>query len=228
MSTESLTNVAPPSARATVLRRAGRARYDRATIDAILDEGLYGHVGLESEGQPYVIPALYARAGDKLYIHGSPLSRMLGAAVSAARLCFTVTLLDGLVLARTAFHHSMNYRSVVVLGQARAVTDSDQKLTALRAVVEHVVPGRSDDVRGPNAKELAATEVVMLELNEASAKIRTGPPVDGPEDYVLDAWAGELPLALAPGTPVADARTTAPVPSYLRFYQRPRHASDAA
>ena len=210
------------TARSKVRRHAGRGRYDKATIYAILDEGLYGHVGLESDGQPFVIPALYGRVGDKLYIHGSPLSRLLGAAASGVKLCFTVTLLDGLVLARTAFHHSMNYRSVVVLGQARAVTDTDEKLAALRAVVEHVVPGRSDDVRGPNEKELAATEVVALGLSEASAKIRTGPPIDGPEDMHLSAWAGELPLALETGAPVRDARSSAPIPSYVRFYSRPR------
>jgi len=232
----------PPSERTTVRRRAGRGRYDKATLYAILDEGLYGHVGLETAGQPYVIPALYARVGDELYIHGSPLSRLLGTAASGARLCFTVTLLDGLVLARTAFHHSMNYRSVVVLGQARAVTGTDEKLAALRAVVEHVVPGRSDDVRGPNEQELAATQVVALGLSEASSKIRTGPPVDGPEDMHLPSgsrparhpasperaapesscWAGELPLALETGTPITDERSSAPIPSYVRFYRRPR------
>jgi nitroimidazol reductase NimA-like FMN-containing flavoprotein (pyridoxamine 5'-phosphate oxidase superfamily) len=206
-----------------VRRHAGRGRYDKATVYAILDEGLYGHVGLESDGQPYVIPALYGRVGDELYVHGSPLSRLLGTAGSGVKLCFTVTLLDGLVLARTAFHHSMNYRSVVVLGTARPVRDTEEKLAALRAVVEHVVPGRSDDVRGPNKQELAATEVVALGLSEASAKIRMGPPVDGPADMHLPAWAGELPLALETGTPVADARSSAPVPSYVRFYRRPHH-----
>jgi nitroimidazol reductase NimA-like FMN-containing flavoprotein (pyridoxamine 5'-phosphate oxidase superfamily) len=217
------------TARSKVRRHAGRGRYDTASIYAILDEGLYGHVGLESDGQPFVIPALYGRVGDELYIHGSPLSRLLGTAASGAKLCFAVTLLDGLVLARTAFHHSMNYRSVVIFGEARRVADTDEKLAALRAVVEHVVPGRSDDVRGPNEQELAATEVVALGLSEASAKIRSGPPIDGPEDMHLPAWAGELPLALATGTPITDKRSSAPIPSYVRFYHRAgNHGPDAA
>jgi nitroimidazol reductase NimA-like FMN-containing flavoprotein (pyridoxamine 5'-phosphate oxidase superfamily) len=210
----------PPSARATVRRRAGRGHYDRETIDAILDEGLFGHLGIASEGQPFVIPALYGRSRDELFIHGSPLSRLIRTA-SGASVCFTVTLLDGLVLARTAFHHSMNYRSVVVLGEARTVEDREEKLEALRLIVEHVVPGRSEDVRGPNDQELAATSVLALVLDEASAKIRTGPPIDGAEDYSWPAWAGELPLALVPGTPVEDGRTSEPVPAYVRRYRRP-------
>jgi uncharacterized protein len=210
-----------PSDRARVRRRAGRAHYDRATIDAILAEGLYGHVGLEADGQPYVIPALYGRSSDELFLHGSPLSRLLGTAARGAKICFTVTLLDGLVLARTAFHHSMNYRSVVVFGEARPVDDREEKREALRLIVEHVVPGRSDDVRGPNDQELDATQVVALELSEASAKIRTGPPIDGPEDYSWPAWAGELPLTLAPGVPVDDGRTSEPLPEYVRLYRRP-------
>jgi nitroimidazol reductase NimA-like FMN-containing flavoprotein (pyridoxamine 5'-phosphate oxidase superfamily) len=211
----------PPSQRATVRRRAGRGAYERTTIDAILDEGLYGHVGIEADRQPYVIPVLYGRSEDEVFIHGSPLSRLLGRLACGANVCFTVTLLDGLVLARTAFHHSMNYRSVVILGAPRPVDDREEKLEALRLIVEHVVPGRSDDVRGPNDQELAATEVVALELSEASAKIRTGPPVDGPGDYGWPAWAGELPLMLTPGVPVDDGRTIEPVPEYVRWYRRP-------
>lgn len=220
----------PPSARATVRRRAGRGYYDRATIDRILDEGMYGHVGLESAGQPFVIPVLYGRSSQELFIHGSPLSRLLGTAAAGAPLCFTVTLLDGLVLARSAFHHSMNYRSVVVFGHARVVDDREEKLEALRLIVEHVVPGRSSEVRGPNDRELKVTEVLALELDEASAKVRTGPPVDGPEDMDLPVWAGELPLAIAPAAPIADDRTTSPVPPYVRFYRRPgtEHRPDAA
>jgi hypothetical protein len=220
MEAKHTTSERPASARTTVRRRAGRGHYDRATIYSILDEGLYGHVGLETGGQPFVIPALYGRVGDELYIHGSPLSRLLGTAGGGARLCFTVTLLDGLVLARAAFHHSMNYRSVVVLGQPRPVDNTEEKLAALRAVVEHVVPGRSDDVRGPNEQELAATAVVALGLDEASAKIRTGPPVDGSEDHDWPAWAGELPLALVPGQPLADGLTSEPVPRYVTAYRR--------
>jgi hypothetical protein len=220
----------PPSARATVRRRAGRGHYDRATIDSILDEGMFGHVGLESAGQPFVIPVLYGRSREELFLHGSPLSRLLGTAAAGAPLCFTVTLLDGLVLARSAFHHSMNYRSVVVFGQARIVEDREEKLEALRLIVEHVVPGRASDVRGPNDQELKATEVLALGLNEASAKVRTGPPIDGVEDMHLRAWAGELPMTLAPGAPIADAGTTAPAPPYVRFYRRPGtvHEPDAA
>jgi hypothetical protein len=215
------TQIFPPSARATVRRRAGRGHYDRATIDRILDEGMYGHVGLESAGQPFVIPVLYGRSSKELFIHGSPLSRLLGTAAAGAPLCFTVTLLDGLVLARSAFHHSMNYRSVVVFGQARVVDDREEKLEALRLIVEHVVPGRSSDARGPNDGELKATEVLALELSEASAKVRTGPPVDAAEDMHLPVWAGELPLTVAPGAPIADDRTTSPLPPYVRFYRRP-------
>ena len=224
------TKTIPPSARATVRRRAGRGHYDRATIDAILDEGMYGHVGLESGGQPFVIPVLYGRSSEELFLHGSPMSRLLGTAAAGAPLCFTVTVLDGLVLARSAFHHSMNYRSVVVFGHARVVEDREEKLEALRLIVEHVVPGRSSDIRGPNDQELEATEVLALGLGEASAKVRTGPPVDGAEDMHLTAWAGELPMTLVPGAPIADADTTVPVPPYISFYRRRGtvHEPDAA
>jgi hypothetical protein len=211
----------PPSDRTKVRRHAGRGRYDSETIYAILDEGLYGHVGLESDGQPYVIPALYGRFGDEIFLHGSPLAGILGRAVAGARLCFTVSLLDGLVLAKTAFHHSMNYRSVVILGEARRVEDREEKLEALRLVVDHVIPGRSDDVRGPNDKELAATEVVALDLSEASAKIRTGGPIDGPADRDLPAWTGQLPIALTTGVPIPDAGSAGPVPGYVTGYRRP-------
>jgi nitroimidazol reductase NimA-like FMN-containing flavoprotein (pyridoxamine 5'-phosphate oxidase superfamily) len=203
------------SARTTVRRRAGRGRYDRETIENILDEGLVAHVAFTSGGQPYAIPMLYARGSEHLYLHGSPLSRLLGRMVDGLALCLTVTLVDGLVLARSAFHHSLNYRSVVALGSGRAVRDRGEKLEALRAIVERVAPGRSDDVRGPSDSELGATEVVAIEIAEASAKIRTGPPVDASEDYALPVWAGELPLRLIPGAPVPDSRCTAPVPAYL-------------
>ncbi len=206
--------------RTAVKRRAGRARYDRATIDAILDEGLVGHVGVCSDGQPYVIPMLYARDQDRIYLHGSPLSRLLGALVDGMPMCLTVTLLDGLVLARSAFHHSLNYRSVVVLGEGRAVLDRGQKLAAMRALVERVLAGRSTDARGPNDNELEATEVVALAIDEASAKIRAGPPVDATEDYGLPVWAGELPLRVAAGAPVPDSLCAAPLPPYLSSYGR--------
>ncbi len=199
-------------------RRAGRGKYDRETIDAILDEGKFAHVGIVSDGQPFVIPVLYARHGEEIYIHGSPLSRLVRTLAQGVPMCLTVTLLDGLVLARSAFHHSMNYRSVVVLGEGRELRDREQKLEALRMIVDHVVPGRSDEARGPNEKELKATEVVALAIREASAKIRTGPPVDDAEDYELGVWAGELPLSVTAGAPVPDERCAASVPGYLVSY----------
>jgi hypothetical protein len=159
---------------------------------------------------------LYARAGDQLYLHGSPLSRLLGSLADGVSMCFTVTLVDGLVLARSAFHHSINYRSVVVLGRGTAVRAREQKLAALGTLVEHVMPGRSGDARGPNEPELEATEVIVLPIEEASAKIRTGPPVDAAEDYTLQVWAGELPLRVATGAPISDSRCSAPLPDYLR------------
>ncbi len=207
----------PASPRTKVRRRAGRGRYDRSTIDAILDEGLVGHLAFVVDDQPYAIPMLYVRDGDRLYLHGSPLSRLLSNIAGGISMCFTVTLVDGIVLARSAFHHSINYRSVVILGEGRALGEQEQKLAALNKLVEHVMPGRSTDARGPNDKELEATEVVVLPLDEASAKIRTGPPADAPEDYALDVWAGELPLRLARGEPVSDPRCSAPLPSYLNW-----------
>src|SRR5581483_1345321 len=190
--------------RVTVRRRAGRGSYDRAVIDAILDEGLVGHVGFVADGQPYVIPVLYARENESIYIHGSPLSRLLGQLREAVPMCLTVTLLDGVVFARSAFHHSLNYRSVVVLGEGRVISDPEEKHAALRRVVDHVARGRSDEVRGPSAKELKATEVVAIAIREASAKIRSGPPVDSAKDRSIAVWAGELPLSLTPGEPVPD------------------------
>jgi uncharacterized protein len=201
--------------RVTVRRRAGRGKYDRATIDAILDEGKFAHVGIATDGQPFVIPVLYARSGDTIYLHGSPLSRLVKNLATGAPMCLTVTLLDGLVLARSAFHHSMNYRSVVVLGQGREISDRGEKLDALRMIVDHVIPGRSDDARGPSDKELKATEVVAITVDEASAKIRTGPPVDDAEDYELSVWAGEVPLSLVAGAPVPDERCGERIPDYL-------------
>jgi uncharacterized protein len=209
--------------RTKVRRRSGRGRYDRATIDAILDEGLVAHVGIvSSDGQPYVIPVLYARAGGLIYLHGSPLSRLVRRLAEGVPMCLTVTLLDGLVLARSGFHHSMNYRSVVVLGEGRAVRDWHEKQEALRVIVERMVPGRSDDVRGPSEKELDATEVVALEIDEASAKIRTGPPVDAAEDYTLPVWAGVVPLGMSVGSPIADERCAAAVPEYVTAWRRGR------
>jgi uncharacterized protein len=205
-----------------VRRRAGRASYKRSTIDAILDEGMVGHVGVVADGQPFVIPVLYARDGEQVYLHGSPLSRLLSTLAQGVPMCLTVTLLDGLVLARSAFHHSMNYRSVVILGDGRPVRDPEEKLEALRAIVDHIVPGRSEDARGPSRKELKATEVIALTIDEASAKIRTGPPVDAGDDLALPVWAGELPLSLEVGEPVPDDGVSIAVPEYVRSYARPR------
>ncbi|HUR85366.1 MAG TPA: pyridoxamine 5'-phosphate oxidase family protein [Solirubrobacteraceae bacterium] len=195
-----------PSPRVRVSRVPARAAYDRATIDAILDAGLLAHLGISVDGQPYVIPTLHARVGDVVYVHGSAASRTLRALTAGAPACLTVTLLDGLVLARSAFHHSMNYRSVVVLGDARLVTGADERLRALEAFTERLVPGRWDEVRAPNPQELKGTTVLALGLDEASAKIRTGPPVDDDEDYELPVWAGVIPLSLTAAAPVPDPR----------------------
>jgi uncharacterized protein len=208
------------TARTRVRRRAGRGSYERAAIDAILDEGLIAHVGIVSDGQPYVIPMLYARSADRIYLHGSPLSRLIRNLAEGAPMCLTVTLLDGLVLARSAFHHSLNYRSVVVLGEGRTVGERQEKLDALNTIVERMAPGRSADARGPSAKELKATEVIVLPIREASAKIRTGPPLDAADDYALPVWAGEVPLVMRAGEPVADDRCEAPLPDYVRTYER--------
>jgi hypothetical protein len=193
-----------PTPRTTVRRLPDRARYDRDTVHAILDEGLVCHVGFVDEGQPFVIPSSYARVGDRLVLHGSAASRMVKALAGGAPACVTVTLLDGLVLARSGFHHSMNFRSVVVLGRAAEITDPGEKRLALDAIVDHVAPGRAASVRPPSEGELRATRVVWLPLDEASAKVRTGPPKDDETDLALDVWAGELPLRLEAQEPVPD------------------------
>ena len=208
--------------RTRISRMPKRASYDAAAVEAILAEGLYCHVGFSVDGQPYVIPTIYARIEDRLYIHGSAASRMLRTIGERMPVCVTVTLLDGLVLARSGFHHSMNYRSVVVLGQATEVTDPDEKMAALKAIVDHVMVGRWEDVREPSAQELKATSVIRVPLEEVSAKIRTGPPVDDEEDYQLDCWAGEVPLRLVPQPPVADPQLRAGIalPAYAKDYKR--------
>jgi uncharacterized protein len=208
--------------RSRVRRHSRRGAYSRATVHAILDEGFVGHVAFCVDGQPYAIPMLYARDGEQLFLHGSPLSRMLQGLADGVPVCFTVTLVDGLVLARSAFHHSVNYRSVVALGEASAVRYPAEKHAALRAIVDHVATGRSEDVRGPSAGELKATEVVRLPLREVSAKVRTGPPVDAKADYALPAWAGEVPLVLAAGAPIPDDRCAAALPDYVANYSRAR------
>lgn len=192
--------------RTRVKRIPKRGSYDRETINAILDEALICHVGFVVDGQPYVIPTGFARVGEDLYIHGSAASRMLRELSKAIDVCVTVTLLDGHVLARSAFHHSMNYRSVAVLGNATLVTDDQEKYDALKALTEHFVPGRWEDVRWPTELELKATSVLKLAINEASAKIRTGPPVDDDEDYSMSVWAGVIPITLTAGDPIPDPK----------------------
>lgn len=189
----------PRTPRTQVRRYPKREVYDRAATYAILDEALICHIGFVAGGQPYVIPTIHARVDDRLYMHGSAASRMLRTLRGGIPACVTVTLLDGLVLARSAFHHSMNYRSVVILGTAEEVTDETERMRALEAVVEHVVSGRWADVRSPNPTELRATLVLRMPIEEASAKVRTGPPLDDEEDYALPCWAGEIPLSLASG-----------------------------
>jgi nitroimidazol reductase NimA-like FMN-containing flavoprotein (pyridoxamine 5'-phosphate oxidase superfamily) len=201
-----------PSERARVRRAPARADYDRATIDAILDEALVAHLGFAMDGQPYVIPTLHARVGDEVYVHGSAASRMvtmLGAGLPA---CLTVTLVDGLVLARSAFNHSMNYRSVVVLGQARFVEGPEERARALEAFTERLIPGRWAECRPPTRQELKGTRVLALTLDEASAKVRTGGPVDDADDYASDAWAGVVPLRVTPGAIEPDARLRDGIP----------------
>jgi nitroimidazol reductase NimA-like FMN-containing flavoprotein (pyridoxamine 5'-phosphate oxidase superfamily) len=218
------TSSAPaPSERIRVRRRKERAAYEREVIDAILDEGLVCHVGFAVDGQPFVLPMAYARLGGRLVIHGASGARLLRTLVGGVPVCVTVTLLDGLVLARSAFHHSVNYRSVVVLGVATEITDEVEKARALEAIVEHVAPGRTADVRAPTAAEMRATRVLALPLDEASAKRRSGPPLDDEDDLALPCWAGVLPLAQVPGRPVADAALPdgIPVPAYVTAYRRP-------
>jgi nitroimidazol reductase NimA-like FMN-containing flavoprotein (pyridoxamine 5'-phosphate oxidase superfamily) len=206
--------------RTRVRRLPERAAYDRATVHAILDEGFLCHLGFVVDGQPYVIPTGYARVGDTVFLHGSTGSRL--GLRPGMDVCVTVTLVDGLVLARSAFHHSMNYRSVMAIGRTRPVTDPGEKEAALRALVEHIVPGRSDEVRGGDSRELAATAVLALPLAEVSAKVRTGPPQDDDPDYDLPIWAGVLPLALTPGAPAPDPvlDPSIPVPGHVAAWSR--------
>ena len=195
-----------PTERTQLRRLPKRGMFDRETIYKILDEGFVCHVGFTIGGRTFVIPTGYARVGNRLLIHGSSASRMLRAMGDGIEVCATVTLIDGLVLARSAFHHSVNYRSVVVFGAAALVSGEDEKIEALRAFTEHIVPGRWEEVRHPNKSELAATAVLSLPIQEASAKVRTGDPVDAEEDYALDVWAGVIPLKLRADAPKNDAR----------------------
>ena len=213
-----------PTPRTRVTREAGLAVYDRTAAYQILDEGFLCHVGFVADGQPFVIPTSYGRKDDNLYIHGSAASRMLRNLDQGIPVCVTVTLLDGLVLARSIFNHSMNYRSVVVLGTAVAVEEPAEKLAALHALSEHILPGRWDDVRQPNEKELKATSVMRLPITEFSAKVRQGPPIDDEEDYGFPTWAGVIPLTMVPGEPVGDPKLDPDraVPAYASGYSRLR------
>jgi uncharacterized protein len=214
----------PASERVRLRRKRERGSYDREVIDAILDEALIAHLGIVDEhGQPFVIPTLHARSGDVVYCHGSTASRTLKALAAGASACLTVTLIDGLVLARSAMHHSANYRSAMLIGQATLLEDLDEKRAALQAVVEHIVPGRWADVRAPSTNELRATAVLALPIAECSAKVRSGGPVDDEEDYALPAWAGVIPLASRARSPLPDERLRAGIeaPSYVTAYSRP-------
>jgi hypothetical protein len=213
-----------PTERTQVRRLPKRGVYDREAVYRILDEGLVCHVGFVMDGKPVAIPTGYARQDDLLYLHGSAASRMFRALGKGADLCITVTLLDGLVLARSAFEHSMNYRSVVIFGQAVMLEDPAAKREALRSFTEHIVPGRWQEIRQPTEKELQATTVLAVPLAEASAKVRTGPPVDEEADYALPVWAGVLPLELTPQAPLPDDRLPGEiaVPDYVRRYTRKR------
>ena len=214
-----------PTPRTRLVREADRAVYDRETAYRILDEGFLCHVGFVADGQPFVIPTSYGRKDDSLFIHGSAASRMLRQMKESVPVCVTVTLLDGLVLARSIFNHSMNYRSVVVLGKATLVDHPAEKLEALRLLSEHIIPGRWADSRQPNERELKATSVLRLPIEEFSAKVRKGPVVDDEEDYSFPTWAGVVPLNIVAGEPIDDTRLVSGIvqPSYSRHYARNRN-----
>lgn len=211
-----------PTGRTRVVREPQRGVYDRETIFKILDEGMVCHVGFSPDGQPFVIPTLYARVGDAIYFHGSAASRMLRGVEGGTNVCLTVTLTDGIVLARSVFNHSMNYRSVVALGKATLVEAPQEKLEALRAFTEKILPGRWKDARQPNEKELKATSILRLPLSEVSAKVRIGPPEDDEPDYALPVWAGVIPLRVVASAPIRDEKCDLgiPLPSYAAHYTR--------
>jgi uncharacterized protein len=214
--------IMPPTERTRVVREAHRGAYDRESIYKILDEGFVCHVGFSVDGQPYVIPTLFARVGDAIYFHGSAASRMLRNVSDGIPVCVTVTLTDGFVLARSVFNHSMNYRSVMALGKATLVDAPEEKLRALHDFTEKIIPGRWNDVRQPNEKELKATSILRLSLAEVSAKTRVGPPEDDAPDYAIPVWAGVIPLSLAPGAPIRDEKCdpSIPTPAYAAQYKR--------
>ncbi|MGC2278307.1 MAG: pyridoxamine 5'-phosphate oxidase family protein [Candidatus Binatus sp.] len=212
-----------PTARTRVKRMPKRAAYDRAAIYSILDTALVCHVGFALDRQPFVIPTLHVRIAERLYIHGSAASRMLGAAADGTPIAVTVTHIDGLVLARSAFHHSVNYRSAVILGAATLVTDLGEKFAVMKGLIDHVAPGRWDHIRHPNEKELAATLVLSIPIVEASAKLRSGDPLDDEADYAMPVWAGQIPFMTLALTPIADARldSSTPVPAHVTDYALP-------
>jgi len=212
----------PPTERTRVVREPHRGSHDREVIYKILDEEFVCHVGFTVDGQPFVIPTMFARVGDSIYFHGSAASRMLRSLSGGLAVCLTVTLVDGLVLARSVFNHSMNYRSVVALGHATLLDEPAEKLAALRAFTEKILPGRWNEARQPNEKELKATSILRLPLTEVSAKLRVGPVEDDAPDYELPVWAGLIPLTLVPGAPVRDERCdpAIPVPPYAANYTR--------
>jgi len=217
-----LPEIIPPTERTRVVREPHRGSHDREVIYKILDEGFVCHVGFSVDAQPYVIPTMFARVGDQVYFHGSAASRMLRSLSDGLAVCLTVTLVDGLVLARSVFNHSMNYRSVVVLGRAILIDEPEEKLAALHAFTEKILPGRWNEARQPNEKELKATSILRLQLTEVSAKVRIGPVEDDAPDYALQVWAGIIPLRLTPGAPERDERCDAviPVPGYAENYTR--------
>jgi uncharacterized protein len=211
------------TSRTRLKRMPKRASYDRDVVNHLLDTALVCHVGFSVDAQPYVIPTLHVRIGDRLYIHGSAASRMLGSAAGGAPICVTVTHIDGLVMARAAFHHSVNYRSVVILGVATLVVDPAEKLAVMKGLIDHVAPGRWDYIRQPYDKELLATSVLSIPIDEASAKLRSGGPIDDEADYALPIWAGEIPLATSTLAPVVDARVdpSIPLPTHVANYRLP-------
>jgi len=212
-----------PTARTRVKRLPKRASYERDVINAILDTALVCHVGFAIDGQPYVIPTLHVRIGDRLYIHGSAASRMLGNAANGTSLAVTVTHIDGVVMARSAFHHSVNYRSVIILGVATLVTGYGEKRAVMKGLIDHVAPGRWEHIRQPNEKELDATSVLSIPIDEASAKLRSGGPIDDEADYALPIWAGEIPLTMTALAPVADSRLNpaTSIPAHIAEYRIP-------
>jgi nitroimidazol reductase NimA-like FMN-containing flavoprotein (pyridoxamine 5'-phosphate oxidase superfamily) len=217
-----MTQEIKPTAKTKLRRLPKRGSFDRELIYQILDEAFVCHIGFSVDEQTFVIPTAYARVGDKLLVHGSQASRLMRALAWEVEVCVTVTVIDGLVLARSAFHHSINYRSVVIFGKATVVRDKTEKLAALRAFTEHIVPSRWQEVRPPTENELKATTVLSLHLQEASAKVRAGDPIDDEEDYAMKVWAGVIPLQLAAGKPIADAKLKVGIeaPVYAAEYRR--------